>query len=97
MGKSTDWFGLRCYSGPASDLNERRKLIEGHMPPEILVHGLVTEEDVKKLFEMYVIRFFACFPCGIRTGFADLSFCSSDFMNTSTYAFDDIVPKYIDI
>lgn len=30
-------------------------LIEQHSPPEILVHGLVTPEEVDKLFEMYVL------------------------------------------
>ncbi|KIY45806.1 hypothetical protein FISHEDRAFT_48653 [Fistulina hepatica ATCC 64428] len=39
--------------GPATDLNLRATLIEQHSPPEILVHGLVTPEDVEKLFEMY--------------------------------------------
>ena len=39
-------------SGPASDLDRRKKLIERHSPPEILVHGLVNAEDVEKLFEM---------------------------------------------
>lgn len=39
-------------SGPASNLDRRKKLIERHSPPEILVHGLVNAEDVEKLFEM---------------------------------------------
>lgn len=33
-------------------------LIEQHSPPEILVHGLVTPEDVDKLFEMQVTLIF---------------------------------------
>lgn len=40
--------------GPATDLDIRAMLIEQHSPPEILVHGLVTPDDVDKLFEMYV-------------------------------------------
>ena len=43
-----------CVIGPATDLGIRASLIEQHSPPEILVHGLVTPEDVDKLFEMYV-------------------------------------------
>lgn len=38
--------------GPATDLGVRKALIERHSPPEILVHGLVTAEDVDHLFEM---------------------------------------------
>lgn len=41
-------------SGPATDLDIRATLIEQHSPPEILVHGLVTPDDVDKLFEMSV-------------------------------------------
>lgn len=41
-------------TGPASDLGIRASLIEQHSPPEILVHGLVTPDDVQKLFDMYV-------------------------------------------
>ncbi len=40
------------FIGPAYDLNIRANLIEQHSPPDILVHGLVTPEDVDKLFEM---------------------------------------------
>ena len=29
-------------------------LIERHSLPEILAHGLVTEEEVEKLFQMFV-------------------------------------------
>ena len=43
-----------CTIGPAFDLNARESIIKRHSPPEILVHGLVTPEDVEKLFEMYV-------------------------------------------
>jgi hypothetical protein len=38
--------------GPATDLRMRAKLIESHSPPEILLHGLVTPDDVDKLFDM---------------------------------------------
>ncbi|OSX62760.1 hypothetical protein POSPLADRAFT_1141216 [Postia placenta MAD-698-R-SB12] len=38
--------------GPAFDLSIRASLIENHSPPEILVHGLVTPDDVDHLFEM---------------------------------------------
>ena len=41
-------------TGPAFDLSIRASLIENHSPPEILVHGLVTPDDVDKLFDMYV-------------------------------------------
>ncbi|KAG2018650.1 priB protein, variant 3 [Coprinopsis cinerea AmutBmut pab1-1] len=39
--------------GPATDLTIRATLIEQHSPPEILVHGLVTPEDVDKLFDIF--------------------------------------------
>lgn len=42
--------------GPASDLNIRANLIEQHSPPEILVHGLVTPQDVEKLFDIYFTK-----------------------------------------
>jgi len=42
------------FVGPATDLGIRATLIEQHSPPEILVHGLVTPEDVEKLFQMCV-------------------------------------------
>lgn len=35
--------------GPAFDLSIRASLIENHSPPEILVHGLVTPDDVDHL------------------------------------------------
>lgn len=40
--------------GPATNLDLRRVIVERTMPPEILVHGLVTPGDVDKLFEMFV-------------------------------------------
>ncbi|KAJ3931253.1 MAG: putative fungal-specific transcription factor [Lentinula lateritia] len=42
--------------GPATDLDIRATLIEQHSPPEILVHGLVTPDDVDKLFEIFYER-----------------------------------------
>ncbi|KAJ8522831.1 hypothetical protein ONZ45_g676 [Pleurotus djamor] len=39
--------------GPATDLALRANLIEQYSPPEILVHGLVTPEDVDKLFDIF--------------------------------------------
>lgn len=42
------------WSGPAFDLGIRASLIQNHSAPEILVHGLVTPEDVEKLFDMCV-------------------------------------------
>ncbi|KAL0948305.1 hypothetical protein HGRIS_010897 [Hohenbuehelia grisea] len=42
--------------GPATDLAARANLIERHSPPEILVHGLVTPEDVDKLFDIFYTR-----------------------------------------
>lgn len=44
------------HPGPATDLGLRRVMIERTMPPDILVHGLVTPEDVEELFKMYVIQ-----------------------------------------
>lgn len=40
--------------GPAYDLSIRAHMIEQNTPPEILVHGLVTPNDVDNLFKMYV-------------------------------------------
>jgi hypothetical protein len=37
--------------GPASNLNIRKTLVEQHTP-EIVVHGLVNNNDVEKLFDM---------------------------------------------
>ncbi|KAI0683838.1 fungal-specific transcription factor domain-containing protein, partial [Cytidiella melzeri] len=42
--------------GPAYDLDIRANLIEQHSPPDILVHGLVTPEDVDRLFEIFFAR-----------------------------------------
>ncbi|KIK64122.1 hypothetical protein GYMLUDRAFT_40371 [Collybiopsis luxurians FD-317 M1] len=42
--------------GPSTDLDIRASLIEQHSPPEILVHGLVTPDDVDKLFEIFYER-----------------------------------------
>ncbi|KAG7085553.1 hypothetical protein E1B28_003110 [Marasmius oreades] len=39
--------------GPATDLDIRATLIEQHSPPEILVHGLVTPDDVDRLFDIF--------------------------------------------
>ncbi|KAH6903859.1 hypothetical protein BKA70DRAFT_1373739 [Coprinopsis sp. MPI-PUGE-AT-0042] len=39
--------------GPATNLDIRATLIKQHSPPEILVHGLVTPSDVKKLFDIF--------------------------------------------
>ncbi|KAF8631666.1 hypothetical protein AX17_005067 [Amanita inopinata Kibby_2008] len=56
-GIDDDKFGVASETyfmpGPATDLNVRAMLIEQHSPPEILVHGLVTPEDVEKLFEIF--------------------------------------------
>jgi len=42
--------------GPATNLSLRRVLVERTMTPDILVHGLVTPEDVEELFKMWVVR-----------------------------------------
>ncbi|KAF8579154.1 hypothetical protein K439DRAFT_1360225 [Ramaria rubella] len=42
--------------GPATNLDLRRVIVERTMPPEILVHGLVTPDDVEKLFEIFYER-----------------------------------------
>jgi hypothetical protein len=57
--------------GPATNLGIRARLIDRHSQPEILVHGLVTVDDVKKLFELLVEGVFFFFPsfffsdCGV--------------------------------
>ena len=38
--------------GPSTNLALRKSLIEKTRPPDILVHKLVTPDDVEKLFEM---------------------------------------------
>ena len=43
---------IAISQGPATDLGMRASLIERHSAPEILVHGLVTPDDVDKLFDM---------------------------------------------
>ncbi|KAI0370732.1 hypothetical protein BV20DRAFT_943680 [Pilatotrama ljubarskyi] len=42
--------------GPAFNLGMRQTMIESISPPEILVHGLVTPDDVDKLFKIYFER-----------------------------------------
>ncbi|KAL0567880.1 hypothetical protein V5O48_014114 [Marasmius crinis-equi] len=42
--------------GPAINLDIRATLIEQHGPPEILAHGLVTPDDVERLFEIFCTR-----------------------------------------
>ncbi|KAI0048449.1 hypothetical protein FA95DRAFT_1490742 [Auriscalpium vulgare] len=42
--------------GPSHDLDQRKTLIAKTSPPDILVHGLVTPEDVDKLFEIFYAR-----------------------------------------
>lgn len=44
------------HPGPATDLGLRRVMIERTMPPDILVHGLVTPEDVEELFKIFYER-----------------------------------------
>ncbi|EMD32764.1 hypothetical protein CERSUDRAFT_77143 [Gelatoporia subvermispora B] len=38
---------------PVFDLGTRTSLFQGHRPPEIMVHGLVTSLDVDRLFEIF--------------------------------------------
>ena len=38
--------------GPSSNLDLRRLIIERQAAPDILLSGLVTNEDVPKLFDM---------------------------------------------
>jgi hypothetical protein len=38
--------------GPALNLSLRKSLIDKTSPPDILVHKLVTPDDVEKLFDM---------------------------------------------
>ncbi|KAH9914369.1 uncharacterized protein BXZ73DRAFT_55048 [Epithele typhae] len=57
---SDDDVGVACESffdpGPAFNLGMRATMIESVSPPEILVHGLVTPDDVEKLFKIYFER-----------------------------------------
>ncbi|KZT01948.1 uncharacterized protein LAESUDRAFT_730644, partial [Laetiporus sulphureus 93-53] len=53
-GADADDDNVVC--GPAYDLSLRASLIDNHGPPEILVHGLVTPEDVDKLFEIFYTK-----------------------------------------
>ncbi|CCL98870.1 uncharacterized protein FIBRA_00877 [Fibroporia radiculosa] len=41
---------------PAFDLSIRASLIENHTPPEILTHGLLTPDDVDKLFDIFYTK-----------------------------------------
>ena len=38
--------------GPALNLSLRKSLIDKTSPPDILVHKLVTPDDVEKMFDM---------------------------------------------
>ncbi|KAI9068941.1 hypothetical protein FKP32DRAFT_1671776 [Trametes sanguinea] len=42
--------------GPAFNLGLRASMIESVSPPEIIVHGIVTPDDVDKLFKIYFER-----------------------------------------
>ncbi|KAI0738159.1 hypothetical protein C8Q80DRAFT_1222509 [Daedaleopsis nitida] len=57
---SDDDVGVACETffdpGPAFNLGMRATMIESVSPPEILVHGLVTPDDVEKLFKIYFER-----------------------------------------
>ncbi|RPD54605.1 hypothetical protein L226DRAFT_547907 [Lentinus tigrinus ALCF2SS1-7] len=57
---SDDDVGVACETffdpGPAFNLGLRATMIESVSPPEILVHGLVTPDDVEKLFKIYFER-----------------------------------------
>lgn len=44
-------WSLIDFVGPASNLNIRKTLVEQHTP-EIVLHGLVSNADVEKLFDM---------------------------------------------
>ncbi|KAM5545448.1 hypothetical protein V8D89_000486 [Ganoderma adspersum] len=54
---SDDDVGVACETffdpGPAFNLGLRATMIESVSPPEILVHGLVTPDDVEKLFKIF--------------------------------------------
>ncbi|KAG6889467.1 hypothetical protein C0995_000994 [Termitomyces sp. Mi166 len=52
--------------GPATDLGIRATLIEQHSPPEILVHGLVTPEDVDALFDIYYAEKSEIYPIAMH-------------------------------
>ncbi|KAI1793795.1 hypothetical protein LXA43DRAFT_206444 [Ganoderma leucocontextum] len=54
---SDDDVGVACETffdpGPAFNLGLRATMIESVSPPDILVHGLVTPDDVEKLFKIF--------------------------------------------
>lgn len=62
-------------AGPQSQLNLRSALL-GQRPPEILVHGIVTPQDVDHLFKM-------CVSCPISLDHF-LTWYSSDSTKRST-------------
>ena len=43
------------FAGPQANLQLRRLIVERQSPPDILLSGLVTPDDVTVLFEMYVV------------------------------------------
>ncbi|TFY76912.1 hypothetical protein EWM64_g7100 [Hericium alpestre] len=53
VGVANDTYFL---PGPAQDLALRAMLIDKSSPPDILVHGLVSPEDVDKLFEIFYTK-----------------------------------------
>ncbi|KAA1473232.1 hypothetical protein DENSPDRAFT_779779 [Dentipellis sp. KUC8613] len=53
VGVANDTYFL---PGPAQDLALRAMLIDKSSPPDILVHGLVSPEDVDKLFDIFYTK-----------------------------------------
>ncbi len=47
-------------SGPQANLQLRRLIVERQSPPDILLSGLITPDDVTALFEMYVLLPILC-------------------------------------
>ena len=57
LGACRSWTSLdvRPPAGPQANLQLRRLIVERQSPPDILLSGLVTPDDVTVLFEMYVV------------------------------------------
>lgn len=55
VGVQCSYLLRRTSPGPQANLQLRRLIVERQSPPDILLSGLVTPDDVTVLFEMYVV------------------------------------------
>ena len=51
-------LNVLCLLGPSSNLDLRRLIVERQAAPDILLSGLINNDDVGKLFDMYVYMLF---------------------------------------